>query len=273
MKLQVFASDVDDQAVTSARNGLYPVSIETDVSAARLARFFVKETNGYRVTRELREAVVFTTQDLLADAPFSRLDLVCCRNVLIYLRPEVQEKVLSLFHFALREGGILVLGASEAIGSFGERFEPIARKQRIFRHVLRSRSGEVQFPIAPAEGARTTRSPFPIAQPASSRAKAADVARQALLEAHAPASVLIDAARRGVHFFGPVDRYLAVAEGEGNPDLFSMARKGLRIGLRATIRQAERDPTCVAVGSAQMDRDGAIRRGADFGSAGSCRRP
>ena len=256
VKLQVFASDVDDQAVTAARNGLYPMSIEADVSVERLARFFVKEPNGYRVTRELREAVVFATQDLLADAPFSRLDLVCCRNVFIYLRPEVQEKVLSLFHFALREGGILILGASEAIGSLANRFEPISRKQRIFRHVSSSRPGEVRFPIAPAEGP-PPRSPALAVHPVSPRAKAADVARQALLETHAPASVLIDAARRGVHFFGPVGRYLTVAEGEGNPDIFAMARKGLRIGLRATIRQAERDPTCVAVGSAQADRDGA----------------
>jgi two-component system CheB/CheR fusion protein len=114
VKLQVFASDVDDDALAIARSGLYPGSIRKDVSPARLKRFFTREDHGYRVTRELRETVVFTTQDLLADAPFSRLDFVSCRNVLIYLRPEVQEKVLSLFHFALREGGILVLGASEA---------------------------------------------------------------------------------------------------------------------------------------------------------------
>ncbi len=101
MKLQIFASDLDADAVSFARNGLYPEAIEGDVSAPRLARFFVKEDDSYRVVRELREAVVFTVQDLLGDAPFSRLDLVSCRNLLIYLRPEVQEKVLSLFHFAL----------------------------------------------------------------------------------------------------------------------------------------------------------------------------
>ena len=146
VKLQVFASDVDDDALAIARNGLYPESIRKDVSPARLERFFTKEGHGYRVTRELRETVVFTTQDLLADAPFSRLDFVSCRNVLIYLRPEVQEKVLSLFHFALREGGILVLGASEAVGDFGDRFEPISKKHRIFRHLGRSRPGRGRVP-------------------------------------------------------------------------------------------------------------------------------
>src|SRR5204862_4574708 len=143
VKLQVFASDVDDDALAIARNGLYPESIRKDVSPARLERFFVKEHRSYRVTRELREAVVFTTQDLLADAPFSRLDFVSCRNVLIYLRPEVQAKVLAVFHFALRERGILVLGATETLGNFGKQFEPISKEQRIFRHLAGSRPGEV----------------------------------------------------------------------------------------------------------------------------------
>ena len=111
---------------------MYPEAIGRDVSPARIARFFVKENRGYRVTRELRETVVFTTQDLLSDAPFSRLDFVSCRNVLIYLRPEVQDKVLSIFHFALREGGILVLGSSEAIGDLGDRFEPISKSSESF---------------------------------------------------------------------------------------------------------------------------------------------
>ena len=116
IKLQVFASDIDPDAVASAREGLYPETIEADVSPARLARFFSKEDHGYRVSPELRATVVFTVQDVLADPPFSRLDLVSCRNLLIYLRPEAQAKVISLFHFALREGGILLLGSSETLG-------------------------------------------------------------------------------------------------------------------------------------------------------------
>ena len=123
IKLQVFASDVDPDAIASAREGLYPETIEADVSPARLARFFSKEDHGYRVSPELRASVVFTVQDVLADPPFSRLDLVSCRNLLIYLRPEAQAKVISLFHFALREGGILLLGTSETVGSDDGRFE------------------------------------------------------------------------------------------------------------------------------------------------------
>src|SRR6267143_3276871 len=256
VKLQVFASDVDDDAVTIARNGLYPQSIQKDVSPARIERFFTTEDHGYRVTRELRESVVFTAQDLLADAPFSRLDLVSCRNVLIYLRPEVQEKVLSLFHFALREGGILVLGASEAIGDFGDRFEPISKRHRIFRHLGRSRPGEVAFPIAPGEGARTTPPPARSPRSAAPRTDTGALARQALLDVYAPASVMINPRHECLFYFGPIDRYLKVPAGEASRDLYAMARDGLRMKLRAAIRQAGQQHASVAVGGAQLDRNG-----------------
>src|SRR6202045_2451400 len=253
VKLQVSASDVDDDAVAIARNGLYPQSIQKDVSPARIERFFTTEDHGYRVTRELRETVVFTTQDLLADAPFSRLDFVSCRNVLLYLRPEGQEKVLSLFHFALREDGILLLGASEAIGGFGDRFAAISKRHRIFRHLGRSHPGEVMFPIAPAEGGRTTPPASRGPRYPAPRANVGDLARQALLDAYAPASVLINPRNEGLYFFGAIDRYLKVALGEASRDLFAMAREGLRTKLRAAIHQATREHGCIALGGAQMD--------------------
>jgi two-component system CheB/CheR fusion protein len=258
VKLQVFASDVDDDALAIARNGLYPESIRKDVSPVRLERFFTKEDHSYRVTRELRETAVFTTQNLLADAPFSRLDFVSCRNVLIYLRPEVQEQVISLFHFALREGGVLVLGASEAIGEFGDRFEPIAKRHRIFRHIGRSRPGEVAFPIAPGEGSRvrTAHQSSRGAEVDRPRTKIGYLAQQTLLDAYAPASVLINARREGLYYFGPIDRYLKIAAGEPSRDLFVMARDGLRTKLRAAIRQAGREHGRVTFGGAQVDRNG-----------------
>src|SRR4051794_4137819 len=256
VKLQVFASDADSGVLAIARNGLYPEAIGRDVSPARIARFFVKENRGYRVSRELRETVVFTTQDLLSDAPFSRLDFVSCRNVLIYLRPEVQDKVLSIFHFALREGGILVLGSSEAIGDLGDRFEPISKKQRVFRHLARSRPGEVLFPIARGDARRTTLQSSDGTRSAALGSKPGDLARQALLEAYAPASVLINAKREGLYYSGPVDRYLKVAAGEASRDLLAMARDGLRTKLRAAIRQLGREPACTAHTDAQMDCNG-----------------
>ena len=130
VKLQVFASDVDPDAIASAREGLYPETIEADVSPARLARFFSKEDHGYRVSPELRATVVFTVQDVLTDPPFARLDLVSCRNLLIYLGVEAQAKVVSLFHFALNEGGILLLGTAETVGNPDDHFEVISKPER-----------------------------------------------------------------------------------------------------------------------------------------------
>ena len=139
VKLQIFASDVDADAVAIARDGLYPNTIEDDVSKERLTRFFVKEGSNYRVSAELRASVVFSVQDLLSDPPFSRMDLISCRNLMIYLTPEAQERIVSLFHFALCQGGILLLGSAEAIGNRQGRFEVISKSERLYRHIGRSR--------------------------------------------------------------------------------------------------------------------------------------
>ncbi|HKM73924.1 MAG TPA: CheR family methyltransferase [Stellaceae bacterium] len=135
VKLQIFASDIGADALDFGRNGVYPDSIKADVSAERLQRFFTHQDQGYRVSRDLRDVIVFTDHDLLADPPFSRLDLISCRNLLIYLQPEEQQKVLSLFHFALSDGGYLFLGASETIGQLTGFFQPISNTLRIFRRI------------------------------------------------------------------------------------------------------------------------------------------
>ena len=154
VKLQVFASDVDPDAVAIARDGLYPQSIEADVSPARLAAFFTREDHSYRVSPELRASVVFTVQDVLADPPFARLDFVSCRNLLIYLRPEAQAKVAAVFHFALREGGLLLLGNAEAIGAADGRFAVVSKPERLYRRVGGSRFGDIGLSPSAGEGAR-----------------------------------------------------------------------------------------------------------------------
>ena len=255
INLQVFASDVDAEAVAFARAGLYPETIEADLSPARLARFFTKEDHTYRVTPELREAVVFTVQDVLADPPFSRLDLVCCRNLLIYLRPEAQEKVLLLFHFALREGGILFLGGSETVGGLGDRFEPISKTQRIYRHVGRARPGEVGFSLAGSTGVRSLGSRRPQTS-VSPGARIGDAAQRLLLEDYAPASVLINRSDECLYYLGSTDRYLRLISGEPSRDLLAMAREGLRNKLRAAIRQAREQRARATVTGAQIRCDG-----------------
>ena len=255
IKLQVFASDVDEDAVALAREGRYSESIAADVAPARLARFFTQEEHSYRVVPELRGTVVFTAQDVLADPPFSRLDLISCRNLLIYLRPEAQEKVLLLFHFALREGGVLMLGSSETVGSLDDRFEPIAKKQRIYRQIGHSRPGDINFPIGPGGGGRTL---WPgRARPAAAQGISAhDLTQRLLLETYAPASVLINRKHECLYYSGPADRYLRVAAGEPSRDLLAMAREGLRNKLRAAIQQASRERTPTIATGAQAGDGG-----------------
>ena len=255
IKLQVFASDVDGDAVAFARDGFYPDSVAADVSPARLARFFAKEEHGYRVVPELRGAVVFTVQNVLADPPFARLDLVSCRNLLIYLRPEAQAKVLSLFHFALREGGILFLGGSETVGNADDRFEPIFKTQRIYRHIGRSQPGEVAFPLASREDARAVGPPG-ARQAAPHRAGLGDLSQRLLLEAYAPPSVLINRKYECLYYIGATDRYLRVAPGEPSRDLLAMVRETLRSKLRAAIRQASEEHKRAVVLGGQLSEGG-----------------
>jgi two-component system CheB/CheR fusion protein len=254
IKLQVLASDVDPDAVAFAREGLYPRTIEADVSAARLARFFTKEDHGYRVSPDLRGAVVFTVQDVLADPPFSRLDLVSCRNLLIYLRPEAQTKVVALFHFALRQGGILLLGNSETVANGDGRFELIAKSERIYRHIGRSRPAELRLPVSAGDAVRL---PTRRGQTEAPRQAAlAELCRRLVTETYAPAAVLINRKHEILYSMGPTDRYLRLAPGLSTHDLFSMAREGVRTKLRTAIQRAVQEKTRIAVAGGRMNRDG-----------------
>ncbi len=240
IRLQIFATDVDAEAVAFAREGLYAQAIEADVPAERLSRFFVREDRGFRVSRELRDSIVFSVHDVVADAPFSRLDLVSCRNLLIYLRPEVQQKVISLFHFALGEGGVLFLGGSETVGAAGDRFDPISKAHRVFRHIGRSRPGDIDLPLGRGEAARTlwSRPPRPTTE---SHGSLGDFAQRLLLKSFAPASVLVNRRRQGLYYFGPTDLYLKMPTGEPNLDVLAAAREGLRPTIRTLLETATGD--------------------------------
>jgi two-component system CheB/CheR fusion protein len=256
VKLQVFASDVDPDAVACAREGLYPGTIEADVSAARLARFFSKEDHNYRVLPELRAAVVFTVQDVLADPPFSRLDLVSCRNLLIYLRPEAQAKVISLFHFALREGGLLLLGSSETLGDADGRFEIISKQERLYRHIGHSRPGELGFSMSGGDGVRVP-ARLGQGQLPSHQTALADLCRRLVMETYAPAAVLINRKHECLYSLGPTERYLRVAPGHPTHDLLAMVRQDMRTKLRSAIQMASQGNTQIIIpgGRTNHDRD------------------
>jgi two-component system CheB/CheR fusion protein len=255
VKLQVFASDVDPDAVACAREGLYPGTIEADVSAARLARFFSKEDHNYRVLPELRTAVVFTVQDVLADPPFSRLDLVSCRNLLIYLRPEAQAKVISLFHFALREGGLLLLGSSETLGNADDRFEMVSKQERLYRHIGHSRPGELGFSMSGGEGVRVPARPGQGQLP-SHQTALADLCRRLVMETYAPAAVLINQKHECLYSLGPTERYLRVAAGHPTHDLLAMVHQDMRTKVRSAIQMASQGTAQIVVPGGRTSHDG-----------------
>jgi two-component system CheB/CheR fusion protein len=251
LKLQIFASDVDSDAVAIARDGLYPETIAADVSAARLERFFSKEESGYRVSPELRSAIVFTVQDLLVDPPFSRIDLISCRNLLIYLTPQAQARAIALFHFSLRQGGALLLGSAETIGDAEDRFVAISKPDRLYRHVGRSRPGDLAAAIVAPDGlrvpARSGRPPQPARQTVL-----AELSRRMVMETYAPAAVLINAKSECLHLLGPTDRYLRVPPGAPTHDLIALTPQGLRSKMRSAIQQARRDGARQTVGGCSV---------------------
>jgi len=228
--VQIFASDVDPDAIAFARAGLYPKSIAAQVSEGRLAKHFSTEDGSYRVSNELRGLVVFSVQDILRDPPFSRLDMVSCRNVLIYLGPEAQTKALSLFHFALRPGGLLLLGSAETAGGAEGRFELIGKTERLYRRIGRNRPGEITrvMNAAPASSIEDK-----AAQPVAG--SLAELCRRLVVESFSPAAVLIDPQNLCVYSLGPTDRYMRPAKGYPTADLLAMVPAGLRLKLKTVI--------------------------------------
>jgi len=244
--LKVFATDAQETNLRKARDGIYPAAALEGFSATRLTRFFEKLDGSHQVGKGLRDMVVFARQNLLRDPPFSRMDLVSCRNFLIYLEPDAQQRIVALFHFALRQGGHLFLGNAETIGRHEDLFERVSKKWRIFRRLGATRHDLLEYPPprGPSEP-RTMESPLPLApEPSSS---AAEMARHALLERYAPASVLIDQRGRVLYFHGTTRDYLENPPGEPTRDLLTMARDGLAAGLRAAIREASKENISVTI--------------------------
>lgn len=253
IKLQIFASDLDADAIATARDGVYGDEIANQVSAERLARFFVRTEHGYHVSPELRAAVVFTVQDVLADPPFSRLDFISCRNLLIYLGLEAQAKVIALFHFALRQGGILLLGNAETIGSNDGRFETLSKAERLYRRIGHSRPGDVGFQAsngeAPRGAARMT-------SQTARQNRLADLVQHLVSEAHSPAAVLINRKLEVLFSSGPTERYLQVAPGHASLDVLAMAPRGLRTKLRSAIQQTIQAEGPVVVSGGRSEHGG-----------------
>lgn len=238
VKAQIFATDIDKEAIDRARQGLYLPTIASDVSPERLQRFFVKEDSGYRVASQIREMIVFAPQNLIMDPPFTKLDLLCCRNVLIYFASELQKKLLPLFHYTLNPGGILFLGSSETIGTFQDLFTPVDNKWKLFqRRESPAAMGLVEMPgsLIPQEQSKSHGIRKPRVEIGASMA---ELSRNMLLERFVPPSVLVNETGDILYIQGRTGRYLEPASGEAAMNIFTMAKEGLRLELGGLIRKA-----------------------------------
>ena len=238
VKTQIFATDIDKDAVDRARQGLYLPTIAADVSPERLQRYFMKDDHGYRVSKQIRELIVFAPQNLIMDPPFTKLDLLCCRNLLIYFTAELQKKLLPLFHYTLNPGGVLFLGSSETIGSFQDLFNTIDNKWKLFqRRESAAATGLVDMPSAllPQEAGKSQAAPK---QQLELGASMAELSRHMLLERFVPPSVLVSETGDILYIQGRTGRYLEPASGEAAMNVFAMAKEGLRLELGSLIRKA-----------------------------------
>ena len=241
-KVQVFATDIDRQAIEQARAGTYPASIAADVPQERLARFFALEQDGsaYRIHRIIRDMLVFAEQDVTKDPPFSRLNLISCRNLLIYMGGELQNKVISLCHYALTRDGFLFLGSSETIGQFVDLFGVVDRKWKLYRRKDAGRAAPRPalgsfVPSLPDE-ARPSRASRPARRDGATRLR--DLAERALLHQYAPASVVVNERSEILFIHGRTGKYLEPAPGEVSINILQMAREGLRRELTTALRHA-----------------------------------
>lgn len=255
--IQVFATDIDEHAIDVARTGCYPESIVTDLPPGRLNRYFVHAQGEYKIRKGIREKILFATHNIMRDPPFSRLDLVSCRNLLIYLERDAQKDTLDMLHFALRPGGYLFLGASESADAAGGRYSLVDRKNRIYR--ANKADAHLYVPALPV-GAGNGHG-VPAKRDDSVRAKPsyADIHERATRQS-APPSVLVDAANQLVHMSQRVGRFLRFADGEPSHDVVKLVLEELRPGIRTALFQARQSDRRVESEPVALILDGVARR-------------
>ena len=257
-KFQIYATDIDDDAIATARAGMYPENISIDVSSGRLRRFFAKEENGYRIKKEIREMVIFAIQNVITDPPFTKMDLISCRNLLIYLDTGPQERIIPAFHYSLRPGGVLFLSPSEGIGNFTDLFAPVDKKWRIFTTKPSSASGRALVAQRFAwTGERPEREPNE-APATMNKTNFAELTKRVLLQSYAPPSVITDESGNIVYVHGETGKYLQPAQGLTSTNVVDMAREGLQLDLRTAILTATLQKKPVIVKDLPVRTNGGI---------------
>ncbi|PPD57891.1 chemotaxis protein CheB [Dehalogenimonas etheniformans] len=253
--IQVFGTDLDPDAVSIARSGIYPASVSTDISEERLKKFFARKDDAWQIKREYREKLVFAVQDIIADPPFTRMDLISARNLLIYFDSDLQKRMIPLFHYALNPAGILFLGTAETIGEFTQMFSPLDRKWKIYRVENKNQPGFFlpsnrqwtrEHPLPERLAETLPARPFPVATPPE----------MVLLEALPPA-VVIDDNQQVIYSHGDTRRYLGFPGGKPNASLMEAAHPEMRPQLAAALRQAAQENREVVTEKARVDILGA----------------
>lgn len=260
--IQIFASDLDKRALMRAREGVYPEVIETDVSKERLQRFFVKDGHYYQAVRELRDMVVFADHSVLRDPPFSRLDLIACRNLLIYLQRDMQERVFELFHYALKRGGFLFLGSSESAEVLQDLFRPVDKAYRIYQS--RPRPDEFHpiplLPLVISESSGHKERATQLLSPQLSAMASADTFHERELEAYGPPSLLINQEYQILHVSETAGRYLMPRKGPITKDLLKVIRPELQYELRSILFRAFEKKKAVISAPIYLDFTGHTQR-------------
>jgi two-component system, chemotaxis family, CheB/CheR fusion protein len=260
LPVQIFATDLDARAIETARQAIYGEGIAADVSQGRLDRYFIREEGQYRIRREMREMIVFAPQNLIKDPPFTKMDLIVCRNLLIYLNTEMQRWVLQLFHHALKNGGILLLGSSETTGPAKDLFAPVDAKRKIYRR--QQAVAETQLVTArptgiPRVGVRDAAAAQPVAD-IHANLQAAQI-QKFLLSQFAPCSVVVDPRGTIVYIHGRSGLYLEPPEGRPRNNVVDMAREGLKQALHGTLSRAPREYRNRAGSYPGQDQRGPLR--------------
>jgi two-component system CheB/CheR fusion protein len=258
LNIKIFATDTAERSLSQARSGIFPAGIEREVTVPRLERFFDRDDSSYRIKKNLREMVVFAPQNVLQDPPFSQLDICTCRNLLIYLEPQVQQRLLHLLHFGLRDGGALFLGTSETTSSAEDLFEPIDKKHRVFRRIGPTRHGAIDFPFPRALSTRSD------AERADARPMArtsiAQITTRALLDRYTPPAIVVDRQQRIVYFHGHTERYLDQPQGEPTRELMMLVHESVRGAVRTALQKAFSQNGPVTVRDGTIDAPQGRRR-------------
>ncbi len=234
-KLQIYATDIDDDAIATARAGIYKENISIDVSPDRLRRFFAKEDTGFRIKKEIREIVIFAIQNVIKDPPFTKMDLISCRNLMIYLDTELQDRVIPTFHYAIRPGGVLFLSPSEGIGNFTDLFAPLDKKWKIY--TTKTPLASARTPVGRRFAWAGDKPGVEPVEPLHRKTKMnfAELIKRVLLQSYAPPSVIANDKGNIIYVHGDTGKYLQPAQGQASLNVIDMAREGLSKELRSAI--------------------------------------